>query len=152
MRVPDDADMDFVAGAFIVRDGKILFLEHDKYDIWLQPGGHVEEDETPDEAAVRETLEETGMEVTILDRFSPDTAFDGVAEDLPTPFNVNLHLVEDGHYHCDFQYVARVDGRKTGYEYSDENMAWLDREEIKSIEDMPENARSTALRVLDSLE
>lgn len=35
IRVPEDADRDFVAGAFIVKDGKVLFLDHKKYGFWL---------------------------------------------------------------------------------------------------------------------
>jgi 8-oxo-dGTP pyrophosphatase MutT (NUDIX family) len=54
-RVPESADRDFVAGAFIVNEGEILFLRHKKYNLWLQPGGHIEERESPDEAAIRET-------------------------------------------------------------------------------------------------
>lgn len=41
-RIPEDADRDFVAGAFIVDDSKVLLLRHKKYGVWLQPGGHVE--------------------------------------------------------------------------------------------------------------
>lgn len=34
---------------------------------WTIPGGHVEEDETPQEAAVREIKEETGLSVNVED-------------------------------------------------------------------------------------
>jgi ADP-ribose pyrophosphatase YjhB (NUDIX family) len=43
-------------------------------DDWCLPGGFIEARESPDEAAVREVFEETGLEVTIkklLDAFSP---------------------------------------------------------------------------------
>jgi len=152
MRVPEDADRDFVAGAFIVRDGKILFLNHKKYGIWLQPGGHVEPGETPDEAAVRETKEETGLDVEVV---GDEEEFDNFsAVDLPKPFNINLHEIEEGRWHLDFQYLVEIVGEeKEDYEYDDEDMKWLSREEIESEEyDMPENVRKSALKALDEVE
>jgi 8-oxo-dGTP pyrophosphatase MutT (NUDIX family) len=147
-RIPEDADRDFVAGAFVCRDNKILFLNHKKYGFWLQPGGHVEPGETPDEAAVRETLEETGLKVEVVgeeERFENFSAID-----LPQPFNINLHEIEDGHWHLDFQYIVEVVGETEDYEYEDENMKWLSKDDIKSDEyDMPENVRKSALKVMD---
>ena len=37
-----------------------LFVRHHKRDTWEMPGGHIEENETADEAAHRELMEETG--------------------------------------------------------------------------------------------
>lgn len=152
MRVPENADRDFVAGAFVLKDGKILFLKHKKYGVWLQPGGHVEEKETPDEAAIRETLEEVGLEVEILKDFRPETSFDNKSEDLPKPFNINLHQIEDGHWHLDFQYLARPVDEISEKEYSDEDMKWFSKDELEDKHlDMPENARLTALKALREL-
>jgi len=40
--------------------GKWVFVRHVERDTWEIPGGHIEEGETPDEAAGRELYEETG--------------------------------------------------------------------------------------------
>jgi 8-oxo-dGTP diphosphatase len=40
--------------------GNWLFVRHHKRDTWEIPGGHIEENETSDEAAGRELMEETG--------------------------------------------------------------------------------------------
>lgn len=147
MRVPENADRDFVAGAFVVREGKVLFLNHKKYGIWLQPGGHVEPGETPDEAAVRETREETGLEVEVVGEEEEFENFNAV--DLPNPFNVNLHEIEEGHWHLDFQYIVEIVGETEEYEYDDEDMKWLSKEDLKSEEcEMPENVRRSALKAL----
>ncbi|GMR02790.1 MAG: hypothetical protein BMS9Abin20_1139 [Acidimicrobiia bacterium] len=54
----------FTASGFVASsDGSsLLLILHGKLDRWLQPGGHFEaEDDTVDEAARREVLEETGL-------------------------------------------------------------------------------------------
>ena len=47
-------------------EGKVLLHLHRKLGMWLPPGGHIEKDELPDEAAVREVLEETGVKVELV--------------------------------------------------------------------------------------
>ena len=56
----------FCASAFVVDPytKKILLIKHKKNGRWTQPGGHIEDDETPEEALVRELDEEAGVTVT----------------------------------------------------------------------------------------
>ena len=46
-------------------DGRILFVQNSWTDGWFVPGGAVEPNETPQEAAQREIHEETGLNATI---------------------------------------------------------------------------------------
>jgi len=149
MRLPEDVDRDFTASAYVVRDGAVLMVRHSKLGTWLQPGGHIEDGETPDEAAVRETREETGF--VVEPRNTPDRAFEHASEDLPTPFNVNLHRIRDGHWHCDLAFRCRVveDGTMTTADEHD-GIAWIDGRELRDGErDVPENVRAAALDALD---
>lgn len=41
--------------------GRVLLHRHRILGAWLQPGGHIEGIESPDDAALRETVEETGI-------------------------------------------------------------------------------------------
>jgi 8-oxo-dGTP pyrophosphatase MutT (NUDIX family) len=52
------------AVAVIVRDaaGRVLLVRHAEGNVWVTPGGAIEPLETPADAAVRETWEETGIE------------------------------------------------------------------------------------------
>ncbi len=54
-----------VAVAIPDRHGRILFGKHVEGNMWVLPGGLVEPEETPADAAVRETWEETGLFVEL---------------------------------------------------------------------------------------
>lgn len=92
----------FTASAFVLsprRDALLLIL-HGKLNRWLQPGGHIEPDDTtvPD-AAMREAREETGLsELSLL---SP-LPFDLDVHDLP-PYGGN-----PGHAHFDVRYLLQA--------------------------------------------
>jgi len=57
------------AGVRVEMDGKLLLVQRGIepwYQKWYLPAGFVEVDEEPEEAAIRETLEETGLQVRII--------------------------------------------------------------------------------------
>lgn len=56
----------FTTSIYILKECQVLLIFHKKLQKWLPPGGHLEPDETPPEAARREAYEETGLEVTLL--------------------------------------------------------------------------------------
>lgn len=60
------------AGAVIERDGQLLLAKRTTQpfkDCWNLPAGHVEADEDPKQAVVREVSEETGLTVEVLGLF-----------------------------------------------------------------------------------
>lgn len=52
------------AGALVVDGGRALFVREG--DTWLLPGGRLEAGESPEEGAIREVEEETGIDVEIV--------------------------------------------------------------------------------------
>ena len=60
------ATRDFAVAVFVVDQGRVLLLYHAKLAKWLPPGGHIEPNELPDEAAVREVWEEAGIRVRLV--------------------------------------------------------------------------------------
>lgn len=57
-------------GAVVVKDGQVLLVRqaegHSLEGQWSIPWGYVDDDEFPDTAALRETLEESGVEAEVL--------------------------------------------------------------------------------------
>lgn len=51
------------ASGIVIHNNKILLIFHNKFKKYIQPGGHLEDDATLLEAAQREVVEETGIEV-----------------------------------------------------------------------------------------
>ena len=54
------------ATAYIVAGERTLLLWHAKLRMWLPPGGHLEPNEDPVQAAIREALEESGLAVEVI--------------------------------------------------------------------------------------
>ena len=112
----------FTVAVFVVRDGKVLLHWHRKLGMWLPPGGHIEPDELPDEAAAREVLEETGVEVELAGERREDVE-DPVQ--LHRPAGVQLENIGPGHQHIDLIYFARPKGPSSiRDEFSADRVGW----------------------------
>src|SRR5271156_4090897 len=56
----------FTASGIVIELDHILLVHHRRIGAWLPPGGHIEEHELPHETAIRETKEETGVDICPL--------------------------------------------------------------------------------------
>ena len=150
LRVPEGAKRDFVAGCLIVKDDKLLLLNHSKYGIWLPPGGHVEERETPDETAIRETKEETGLKVEL--QHSSGTVEEEYI-DVPKPLETNLHRVEEGHWHLDHLYKATIKKKEEAtHQKEHRGTKWFSMQELESENfDVPKYIRKSGKQAIESL-
>ena len=97
--------IDFTVAIFVVHDGKVLLIHHRKLDKWLPLGGHIELDEDPEQAALREAKEESGLDVELLGERPPTTGPGTRA--LIAPRFLDIHRISETHEHIGMIYWAR---------------------------------------------
>lgn len=94
---------DFTVATFVVDHDRLLLLFHRKLQMWLPPGGHIEPNELPDSAALREVEEETGIVARLLP--APALAAPG-PRPLARPEGIQLEEITPDHQHIDLIYFA----------------------------------------------
>ncbi len=80
----------YMAVGYLMKNGKVLLNHHKKFNKWTPPGGHMEEDETPDQAVIREWKEELGLDVCVLPAIESFFKGDSNATPVPMPFYIDL--------------------------------------------------------------
>lgn len=126
----------FCASTFIInpKDKKILLVKHKKNRRWTQPGGHIELDETPEECALREAYEETGVKVKLIgERFPRE-------EDFIRPLGIQKNRHSDGDMHVDIIYAAVPvnDTQEILNVEESDDIGWFSRDELDTIDAFPD--------------
>ena len=124
--------IDFTVEVFVVHKNKVLLRKHDKYGIWLSVGGHIELDEEPNEAAIREVKEEVGLNVKLYynDSYSPKKVES--YRELISPEFLNIHGINETHKHITLVYFAKSDTDKLILSENEksEGCKWFTEEEL----------------------
>jgi 8-oxo-dGTP pyrophosphatase MutT (NUDIX family) len=116
----------------------------------MPPGGHVDEDETPEETAQRECKEETGLDVEIIGEELIDMFTENPHEGrmLKKPFALLLENIpasverdEPTHQHMDFVYRACLKDERQAWKLAEEEgseIRWFTRGEIEALDERTE--------------
>ena len=119
----------FTATAFVVHDDSVALHWHPKVKAWLPPGGHIEENEDPVQAALREVHEETGLHAEVVPT-SEVIELSYPTQVLP-PFTIMVEDIDDPvqgfHNHIDMIYFCRLAGTEAALS---DGWRWVSRGEL----------------------
>lgn len=128
----------------MVHDDRVLLHYHRKLARWLPPGGHIEPNELPDEAAVREVLEETGVTCVLTGGTRMQYEDVSLPVQLVTPAGIQLEQIGPDHQHIDLIYFA------TGAPAAPrEQVGWFGLNELAPL-DLTEEVRTWCRLAIES--
>ncbi len=146
--------IDFTADVFVVHARKVLLRMHDKYHRWFAPGGHIELDEDPNQAAIRETKEEVGLDIELYTPYAlaPNSTTN---VDLIPPIFLNRHRISATHEHISFVYFATTKNPTVRVTYDadrSDTWKWFSAAELLDpVFDIPITTQFHALEALRRL-
>lgn len=145
--------IDFTAEAFIVYKNKVLLRMHDKLKVWMSVGGHVELDEDPVEAVIREAKEEVGLDIKVIGELRPVENEIFKYREIIAPRHLGRHNISDVHEHIVFVYYATSDTdriKDSESEHERSETRWVTKDELSKMELLP-NVRFYAEEALKEL-
>lgn len=130
----DPVTRDFTVAVFVIHRDHVLLHRHAKLGLWLPPGGHIEPNELPDEAALREVEEEAGLAVELVGPRGVEVDDPAAPAQLVRPEGIQLEDIAPGHQHIDLIYFARpVDADPRELPAVLDGMRWLEEAAFPTI-------------------
>jgi len=126
------------ATVYIVHEEKVLLIHHKKIGRWLPPGGHIDPNEMPHVAAIREAQEETGLEVELIKQENIWINKSN-ARSIPRPFMCLLEEIpafgdKPAHQHIDQIFIGRPVGGVLNHNQDEvHDMRWFSLEELERL-------------------
>jgi 8-oxo-dGTP pyrophosphatase MutT (NUDIX family) len=125
--------IDFTVAIFVVHQSKVLLIHHRNLNKWLPLGGHIELDEDPETAALREAKEESGLDVELLGERPPTT--EAGTRALIGPRFLDIHRITDTHEHIGMIYWARPrNGKLTLSAAEHHDIRWCSTQDLDQLQ------------------
>jgi 8-oxo-dGTP pyrophosphatase MutT (NUDIX family) len=124
-------------------------LRHKKLNLWLQPGGHVEEsDASWFAASKRELTEETGLVDVTLSAGLGSQLFDVDVHAIPARMATATRAAEPAHHHFDlrFLFIAKINATLQVYSDESEALRWFAIDSLIADDSIDASVRRMAIR------
>jgi 8-oxo-dGTP pyrophosphatase MutT (NUDIX family) len=144
----------FTATTFIVHGSKVLLHRHRKQSLWLPPGGHIDRDELPHIAAIREIEEETGLKLHLhSEEQAQKLSQEMDCLVVPQPAFILVEDINPFHQHIDLTYFAEFPTFNDGAEPSNVTLqrngfAWFSPGDL-DVDGVPQNVKAGAIRAIN---
>jgi len=137
---------------FLSHDGRTALHWH-RLGMWLPPGGHIEPNEDPVQAVLREVAEETGIDATLVVT-APAQLYTSPPQ-LPTPVTIGVYDIDEPgrpHQHIDLIYFTRPATAAGGLALPrDANWKWVSAEELQADTAIAEDVRALGLAAIEAV-
>jgi 8-oxo-dGTP diphosphatase len=128
----------FTVTGFVVHGDKTLLLWHPYMRAWVPPGGHIEPDEDPQEAVLREIREETGLEVCPFPVEQPLSL--EYPRQIPAPVVIQIEdSFEPGekHQHVDLIYFCTLLEDPPNLPDNERHLTWVKESRLRANKAVP---------------
>jgi 8-oxo-dGTP diphosphatase len=133
---------------------EILMIKHKKLQVWLPPGGHVEKDELPEDAVLREIYEETGIIAKIYSMKQKLSLSSKHCKELERPFVILLEDMECNglHVHIDMFFLCIALNKELVLQQSEiSDIGWFTIEQFMTLKTF-NSVVQTVLNAFDYIE
>jgi len=137
---------EFVATVYIVKDKKVLLNFHGKIKKFIPVGGHIEENELPCEAAIREAKEESGLDIELIN----PRLFE--QQNMTQNLDIQLDVIKPDHHHINLSYLGKIiGGKELPISDAGTENKWFSKEEIIASDQIFANTKEKALKAIEIL-
>lgn len=142
--------IDFTVEVFVVYKDKVLLRLHDKHGIWLSVGGHIELDENPNQAALREVKEEVGLDIKLFKDPKQFERKEENYEELIPPKFMNIHRISPTHEHVTLTYFGISETDQVVPEKEGDKWLWASKADLETL-DLSPSIKFYAQKALEEL-
>jgi len=145
----------FTVTGFVSHAGRTALHWH-KFGMWLPPGGHIEPNEDPVQAMLREVREETGLEAEVLSLPGAPRFEYSHPPQLAAPATIAVYDIVNGdgqlaepHQHIDLIYFTRA-VEAAPVLPQEMRWRWFDEAAIRAATDLNDDVRELSLAAIEA--
>jgi len=133
---------EFLTTVYIVKNNKVLLTFNNKVKNFVSIGGHIDKNELPTDAAIREVKEETGFDVELVNPRNYGR------KEMIQNLDMGVDIIKPDHHHINISYIARIiSGEQSKKTDEGAELRWFSIKELKNP-NLLGNVRGASLKAI----